>query len=299
MNANTKEPVVTQFEPKVGTDTAPLTRHARMRGARPRGAEWLLIAVAVFYAAVLLIGPLAAIAWGALAAGLSELFKQLTSAEALNALKLTLLLSAAAVVINTVFGVSIALVLARDDFKGKRFLNGLVDLPFAVSPVIAGFMLILLFGRNGWFTWLIDPLNIRVVFALPGMLLATIFISLPFVVREVVPVLRHAGIEQEQAAYTLGAGYWRTFWQITLPNIRWGLLYGISLTFARAIGEFGAVLVVGGGVTRLTETSTLFIYRALDDRNEAGAYAMALVLAAISFSVLLVMEQTRKRAQED
>lgn len=288
-----------QLETEIATERTPLHGNVRARGTRPRGIEWLLVAVAVLYAAVMLLGPLVAIAWGAFAAGLGELFKQLTSAEALNALKLTLLLSVAAVAINTVFGLCIALVLARDDFKGKRFLNGLVDLPFAISPVIAGFMLILLFGRNGWFTWLIDPLNIRVVFALPGMLLATIFISLPFVVREVVPVLRHAGTEQEQAAYTLGAGYWRTFRQITLPNIRWGLLYGISLTFARAIGEFGAVLVVGGGVTRLTETSTLFIYRALDDRNEAGAYAMALVLAAISFSVLLVMEQARKRAQAD
>ncbi len=290
---------MTQLETEIATESTSLHGNARARGARPHGIEWLLIAVAILYAAVLLLGPLAAIAWGAFAAGLGELLKQLTSAEALNALKLTLCLSAVAVVINTAFGVCIALVLARDDFKGKRFLNGLVDLPFAVSPVIAGFMLILLFGRNGWFTWLIDPLNMRVVFALPGMLLATIFVSLPFVVREVVPVLRHAGIEQEQAAYTLGAGYWRTFWQITLPNIRWGLLYGISLTFARAIGEFGAVLVVGGGVTRLTETSTLFIYRALDDRNEAGAYAMALVLAAISFSVLFAMEQARKRAQAD
>jgi sulfate transport system permease protein len=177
-------------------------------------------------------------------------------------------------------------------------LNGLVDLPFAVSPVIAGFMLILLFGRHGWFTGLLDALNLRVVFALPGMLLATTFVSLPFVVRELMPVLRHAGLEQEQAAYTLGAGPWRTFWQITLPNVRWGLLYGISLTFARALGEFGAVLVVGGGVTKLTETSTLFIYRALDDRNEVGAYAMALVLAVISTTVLTLMEYARKRARE-
>lgn len=288
-----------QLETEMVTESTPLPSRGHTRGNRPRGAEWLLIAIAALYATVLLLGPLAAIAWGAVASGFGALLRQLTSPEALNALKLTLLLSVTAVIINTVFGVCIALVLARDDFKGKRFLNGLVDLPFAVSPVIAGFMLILLFGRNGWFTWVIDPLNIRVVFALPGMLLATIFISLPFVVREVVPVLRHAGIEQEQAAYTLGAGYWRTFWQITLPNIRWGLLYGISLTFARAIGEFGAVLVVGGGVTRLTETSTLFIYRALDDRNEAGAYAMALVLAAISFSVLLVMEQARKRSKSE
>jgi sulfate transport system permease protein len=153
--------------------------------------------------------------------------------------------------------------------------------------------LILLFGRNGWFTEIIDVLNLRVVFALPGMLFATIFVSLPFVVRAVLPLLKHVGTEQENVAYTMGAGHWRTFWQITLPNIRWGLLSGISLTFARAIGEFGAVLVVGGGVTRLTETSTLYIYRSLDDRNEIGAYAMVLVLAAVSLGLLLLMEYSR------
>jgi sulfate/thiosulfate transport system permease protein len=271
--------------------------HSRVE--RPSGAAWLLIVIVVLYAALLLGGPLLAIAWGALSSGLTAMIRQLTSVEALSAFKLTLVLSVIATIINTVFGLILAVVLARDDFRGRRLVNGLIDLPFAVSPVIAGFMLLLLFGRNGWFTGIIDALNIRVVFALPGMLLATIFISLPFVVREVLPVLRHVGTDQEKAAYTMGAGYWRTFWQITLPNIRWGLLYGVLLTFARAMGEFGAVLVVGGGVTRLTETSTLFIYRALDDRNEVGAYAMAMALAAISFSLLLVMEYTRKHSQED
>lgn len=272
--------------------------HSRSLMKRPKGAEWGLVAVVIGYAAVLLGGPLMAIAWGAISSGVSAMIHALSSREALNALYLTLLLAVTATVVNTVFGVCIALVLARDDFKGRRILNGLIDLPFAVSPVIAGFMLILLFGRNGWFTGVIDALNIRVVFALPGMLLATIFVSLPFVVREVVPVLRHLGTDQENVAYTMGAGYWRTFWQITLPNLRWGLLYGVSLTFARALGEFGAVLVVGGGVTKLTETSTLFIYRSLDDRNEVGAYAMALLLAAISFSVLLGMEYFKKHSKE-
>jgi sulfate transport system permease protein len=159
--------------------------------------------------------------------------------------------------------------------------------------------LILLFGRNGWFVNLIDALNLRVVFALPGMLVATTFISLPFVARAVAPALRHVGQEQENVAYTLGAGYWRTFWSVTLPNIRWGLLYGVSLTFARAVGEFGAVLVVGGGVTRFTETATLYIYRSLDDRNEVGAYAMVLALAVISLCLLWVMEYARKHAQDE
>lgn len=276
-----------------------IAAHSRSRVAPPKGAQWILVAVVMLYAALLLGGPLLAIAWGAVSAGLSAMVHALSSPEAMNALYLTLLIAVIATAANTVFGVCIALVLARDDFKGRRILNGLIDLPFAVSPVIAGFMLILLFGRNGWFTGLIDAMNVRVVFALPGMLLATTFVSLPFVVREVAPVLRHLGTEQENAAYTMGAGHWRTFWQITVPNIRWGLFYGVSLTFARALGEFGAVLVVGGGVTKLTETSTLFIYRSLDDRNEVGAYAMALLLAAISFSVLLIMEYFKKHRQDE
>lgn len=280
-------------------DKLQIAAHARSLVKRPKGAEWLLVAIVIGYAALLLGGPLVAIAWGAISSGVGAMIQALSSREALNALYLTLLLAVTATVVNTIFGVCISLVLARDEFKGRRILNGLIDLPFAVSPVIAGFMLILLFGRNGWFTGVIDALNIRVVFALPGMLLATIFVSLPFVVRETVPVLRHLGTEQESAAYTMGAGHWRTFWQITLPNLRWALLYGVSLTFARALGEFGAVLVVGGGVTKLTETSTLFIYRSLDDRNEVGAYAMALLLAAISFSVLLGMEYFKKGAQKD
>lgn len=271
----------------------------RSRVTRPSGAAWLLVVLVVLYAGALLIGPFLAILWGAFAAGWSSFVAQLFSPEARHALQLTLWLSVGATLLNTIFGVCIALVLARDKFKGQRFLNGLVDLPFAVSPVIAGFMVLLLFGRNGWFTGLIDALNVRVVFALPGMLLATTFVALPFVVRELVPVLRHLGMEQEHAAYTLGASPWRTFREITLPNIAWGLLYGISLTFARTVGEFGAVLVVGGGVTRLSETATLFIYRALDDRNETGAYAMALVLALLSLSVLLGMEFFKKRLEAD
>jgi sulfate/thiosulfate transport system permease protein len=283
----------------IGKPTEKRSSSLHTRVERPRGGEWLLLAIVILYAVLLFAGPLAAIAWGAFSSGFSAMLREITSTEAVNALKLTLILGVAATLINTVFGMCVAIFLVRGDSRGRRILNGLVDLPFAVSPVIAGFTLILLFGRNGWLTGMIDALNLRVVFALPGMLLATIFVSLPFVVRAVIPVLRHIGTEQENVAYTMGAGYWRTFWHITLPNIRWGLLYGISLTFARSIGEFGAVLVVGGGVTRLTETSTLYIYRALDDRNEIGAYAMVLVLAAFSLCLLLLMEYSRKHTQED
>jgi sulfate transport system permease protein len=273
-------------------------KRAGRRPMRARLGEWALIAIVVLYAAGLLLAPLIAIVWGSLAEGLGAFAREMTSPDAVSSLKLTLVMAVGATVINTVFGVCIAWVLVRDNFWGRRILNGLVDMPFAVSPVIAGFMLILLFGRTGWFTPLTEALGIKVVFALPGILLATVFISLPFVIREVAPVLSEVSIEQENAAFTIGASRLRTFWHVTLPAIRWGLLYGISLTFARAVGEIGAVLVVSGGVSRLTETSTLFIFRSLDDRNYVGANAMAVLLAAISFVILLVIELLKKRTEK-
>lgn len=279
----------------------PAVPHGRMASSpvkRQGVIEWALIAVAVLYAALLLVGPLAAIGWGALSKGAGAFLSEITSPNALNALKLTLLLGLGATLINTVFGVCVAWVLVRDDFKGRRFVNGLVDLPFAVSPVIAGLMLILLFGRGGWFTPLSDAMGVKMVFALPGMLIATAFVSLPFVTRELMPVLAQVGTEQEHAAYTMGASSLQTFWHVTLPAVRWGLFYGISLTLARALGEFGAVLVVSGGVSGLTETATLFIFRSLDDRNEVGAYSIALVLAVISFSILMLMEFFKRRTED-
>lgn len=273
-------------------------RKHRSRSRQSRLGEWALIAIVVLYAAGLLLAPLVAIVWGSLAEGLRAFAREMTSPDAISSLKLTMEMAVAATAINTLFGVCIAWVLVRDKFWGRRILNGLVDMPFAVSPVIAGFMLILLFGRSGWFTPLIDALGIKVVFALPGILLATVFISLPFVIREVAPVLSQVSIEQEDAAFTIGASRLLTFWHVTLPAIRWGLLYGISLTFARAVGEIGAVLVVSGGVSRLTETSTLFIFRSLDDRNYVGANAMAVLLAAISFVILLAIELLKKRTEQ-
>jgi sulfate transport system permease protein len=267
----------------------------RERRTRPRGIELWLVAAVVGYAGILLIGPLVGLLWGAVRAGAGPFWKALTHPEALHALKLTLLFGLAATTINAVLGTCAALVLVRDDFRGKRILNGLVDLPLAVSPVIAGFMLILLFGRGGWLTPLANMFGIPIVFALPGMLLATTFVSLPFVARELVPVLEQIGTESESAAYTMGASAWTAFWRITLPAARWGLFYGLSLTFARAIGEFGAVLVVSGSIAGLTETATLYVYRALDERNPVGAHAVALVLALFSFVLLLGMEFVRRR----
>ena len=296
---------MSQIEATHSAGAAPLSPETALlpsRSARPasraRVVEWILIAIAVLYAAALLIGPLVAIFWSSVAEGLNAFLSQITSADAVSSLKLTMILAVAATAINTIFGMCVAWVMVRDDFKGKRFINGLVDMPFAVSPVIAGFMLILLFGRGGWFAPAIESMGIKVVFALPGMLLATIFISLPFVIREVMPVLEQVSRDQEDAAYTIGANSWQTFWHVTLPAIRWGLFYGVSLTFARAVGEIGAVLVVSGGVSGLTETSTLFIYRSLDDRNYVGAYTMSVVLAAISFVILMVIEFFKKRTED-
>jgi sulfate/thiosulfate transport system permease protein len=273
-------------------------RLSRRPAARARLVEWALVAIVLLYAAGLLVAPLVAIVWGSVAEGAGEFIRQITSADALSALKLTLMMAIGATIINTLFGLCIAWVLARDNFRGKSMLNGLVDMPFAVSPVIAGFMIILLFGRNGWLAPLSDALGIKVVFALPGILIATIFISIPFVIREVVPVLNQVSRDQENAARTMGASAWQTFRYVTLPAIRWGLLYGISLTFARAVGEIGAVLVVSGGVSHLTETATLFIFRSLDDRNAVGANAMAVVLAIISFVMLMVIEFFKRRAEK-
>jgi sulfate transport system permease protein len=270
---------------------------SELERTRPRGASWLLVLAAVLYAAVLLFAPLVGLLSGALSKGLTALARALTSKDALHALQLTLLLACAATVLNTVFGVCAAWVLARDTFRGRRFLNALVDTPFAVSPVVAGFMFIVLFGRGGWLEGLARALDVKVVFALPGMLLATTFVSLPFVVREVMPVLHHLGTESEDTARTLGASSWTAFWKVTLPSIRWGLLYGISLTFARAVGEFGAVLVVSGSVTGLTETATLFIFRSLDERDTVAAYGMAFLLALIAFGLIAGIDALRLRTQ--
>ena len=252
-----------------------------------------LISVVLLYALVLLIGPIFAIAWGALANGVIPFLREVTTPESLSALKLTFILGVLATVINTGAGIIISWLLVRDRLNGLQVINGLIDLPLTLSPVIVGLMLILLFGRMGLLIPVSDALGIKIVFALPGMLLVTLFVSLPFVIRQVMPVLKQFNIDQENAAYTMRASQWQTFWRITFPHIRWALLYGVSLTFARTLGEFGAVLVVSGGVRMVSETATLYIFRSLDDRNYQGAYSMALVLALISFVIFSVIEVTK------
>ena len=187
------------------------------------------------------------------------------------------------------------LVLTRQRFWGRALVDGVVDLPFAISPIVAGLMLIVLYGPDGWLGRWLEPHGIRVVYAVPGMILATMFVTVPFVVRELVPVLRELGEEYEQAAHTLGAGRWRTFWSVTLPSIRWGVAYGVTLTVARSLGEFGAILVVSGNVIGQTQTATLYIEEGVESFHPEGAYAASLVLAAFSFILLIGMDAIRNR----
>jgi sulfate/thiosulfate transport system permease protein len=217
-----------------------------------------------------------------------------TTPEALHAFWLTILIAAIAVPANTVFGVLCALAVVRRRFRGHGLVNGIVDLPLALSPVVVGLALFLVYARGGWFGQTLIDNGMQVIFALPGMVLATIFVSLPFVVREVVPVLREIGDEQEQAAATLGASSWQTFWRITLPAIRWGVAYGVVLTTARALGEFGAVAVVSGRIAGKTETLTLFVNERFERFDLVGAYAASLVLALMAIATLAATTLVRK-----
>ena len=248
---------------------------------------WLLILSVVLYVAFLILTPIIALMIKAFEKGFGAIVTSLNKPEILSAFWNTLWISVVVVVIHTIFGTLVAWVFVRHRFPGRDLINGLVDMPFAVSPVVAGYMLLLLFGRNGFLAPLIDSLGIQVAFAMPGMILATLFVTTPFMIRELIPVLEAFDTRQEKAAATLGANGWQTFWRVTFPALRWGMIYGITLTFARALGEFGAVLVIGGGVQGRTETATLFIYRALDEREYIGAYSAALLLGL--FSLILVM----------
>ena len=266
--------------------------------ATSRLQRYGLRAVTFAYLTGILVGPLALVFYRTFEDGFGAAWDALTTPETVNAFKLTLLIAAIAVPLNTVFGIACAIVLVRHNFRGKALLNGLLDLPFAISPVVIGLSLVLLYGRTGWFgPWLADH-GIQIIFSVPGIVLATIFVSLPFVAREVTPVLREIGDEQEQAAATLGAGGWTTFRRITFPAIRWGLAYGIVLSVARAIGEFGAVSVVSGRVAGETMTLTLLVQQRFENFDLAGAYAASTVLAVIALLTLLVMTRINPRREE-
>jgi len=223
----------------------------------------------------------------------------LTQPDVLHAFQLTAIVTVITVLVTGVFGVIVAWVLVRQRFHGRSLLNAIVDIPFALSPVTVGLAAVVLFGPGGWFAPFFQARGIQVIYALPAMILVTIFICIPFTIREIVPVLEEIGLDEEDASRTLGASVWHTFFKVTLPNIRWALAYGIALTTARAIGEIGAVLIVSGLIQGKTETATLFIFRAYEERQTAEAYVVALVLAGVSVGLLIVIESLRHRQEKE
>jgi sulfate/thiosulfate transport system permease protein len=254
--------------------------------------------LALGYLAVLLLVPVGLIFYRTFERGLGFLIDSITTPAAIHALFLTLEVAAITVPLNAVFGVLAAMALVRGKVPGKRLLDALIDLPFAISPVVIGLSLLLLYGRTGWFGPALADVGIQIVFSVPGIVLATVFVSMPFVVREVAPVLAEIGEDQEQAAATLGANGWQTFWRVTLPAIRWGLAYGVVLSTARAIGEFGAVSVISGKIAGETETLTLLVEKRFQNFDLAGAYAASALLALIALATLLFMSIIGARKSE-
>ncbi|MBH0777212.1 sulfate ABC transporter permease subunit CysW [Nocardia bovistercoris] len=253
--------------------------------------------IALAYLFVLLVLPLIIILWRTFEDGIGAFIDSISTPAAVSAFQLSTLIVLIVVPVNVVFGIVTALALVRGKFPGRNLLQGVVDLPFAVSPVVVGVALILLWGAGGWFGGL-ESLGFKVIFSLPGMVIATIFVTLPFVVREVEPVLHEIGDDQEQASATLGASGWQTFWRITLPAIRWGVTYGVVLTVARSLGEFGAVIMVSSALPGQSQTLTLLVHgRYINDHNTFGAYSAATLLMGMAVVVLLLMTVLeRKRA---
>jgi sulfate transport system permease protein len=253
--------------------------------------------VALGYLAVLLLAPLTMIFYRTFEHGLAPVWSAVTASNAQHAFWLSLEIVAIAVPLNTVFGIGIALLLERGRFWGKPLLGLLIDLPFAISPVVVGLALVLVYGKTGWFGDWLTTHGIQVIFSVPGMVIATAVVSLPFVARETIPVLRELGTDAEQAAETLGASAWQTFWRVTLPAIRWGVVYGVVLTSARALGEFGAVSIVSGRVEGQTQTLPLYVQDRFENFDATGAYAAAVVLALLALGTLLAMNLLTRRTQ--
>lgn len=265
---------------------------------RGRFARRALAAVAIGYVALLLLLPLVGIVVRAFEPGLSIVGDTLSRPEVRHAFLLTGIITLITIAVTTFFGLVVAWVLVRQRFLGRSLMNAVVDLPFALSPVTVGLAAVLLFGAGGWFEGFFAARGIQILFAVPSMVLVTIFICIPFTIRELVPVLEEFGLDEEDASRTLGASIWQTFRMVTLPNIRWALLYGIALTTARSIGEIGAVLIVSGTIAGLTETATIYIFTALEERLVAQAHVVALILALTSICLLVVIEWLHRRTEE-
>jgi sulfate/thiosulfate transport system permease protein len=257
----------------------------------------VLISISVLYLGLVIFVPAANVFAKAFKDGIGPFFQNLVERDFLHAVQLTLIISLIVVPVNTVFGLCAAWAIARHKFAGRALVISILDVPFSISPVVAGLMIVLLYGRNGWFGPWLQNADLKIVFALPGMVLATAFVTLPFVAREVIPVLEEAGSDQEEAARTLGANDWQIFWRVTLPNIRWGLLYGVILTNARAMGEFGAVSVVSGNIAGQTQTLPLFVEEAYKQYQTESAFSAAVLLAFLAVITLVLKEILERKTR--
>ncbi len=276
--------VATRFEKSVATQ-------------EPIWVKRTILITALSFFVFFLFLPMLAVFVEALRKGVDVYWQSLSEPDALSAVKLTLLTALIAVPLNVVFGVAAAWLIARFEFRGKHLLITLIDLPFSVSPVIVGLMYVLVFGANGWFgNWLVEH-DIKIIFAVPGIVLATIFVTFPFVARELIPLMQAQGRDEEEAAVVLGARGWQTFWYVTLPNIKWGLLYGVILCNARAMGEFGAVSVVSGHIRGLTNTMPLHVEILYNEYNFAAAFAVASLLALLALVTLVIKAWVEHRAE--
>jgi sulfate transport system permease protein len=265
----------------------------------PASVRIALIGVAILFLAIFVLVPLSAVFCEALKKGLGVYFASFNDLAALAAIKLTLLVAAIAVPVNLVFGVSAAWAIAKFDFPAKSLLVTLIDLPFAVSPVVAGLIYVLIFGAQGWLGPFLQEHNVKIIFAVPGIVLATIFVTFPFIARELIPLMQAQGSEEEQVALSLGANGWQTFWRVTLPNVRWALVSGVILCNARAMGEFGAVSVVSGHIRGLTNTIPLHVEILYNEYNFVAAFAMASLLAALALITLLIKSLVEWQASAD
>ncbi len=268
---------------------------AKGRGAKqqqalqdPNWVRWSLIAIALGFITLFICLPLGLVIYQALSKGIEAYWTALTQADTLAAIRLTLLVAIVTVPLNTLFGITAAWAITRFEFKGKSFLTTLIDLPFSVSPVISGFIFVLLFGAEGWFGKLLATYDIKIIFSAPGIILATLFVTFPFVARQLIPLMQEMGHQEEEAALSLGASGWKTFYSVTLPNIKWALLYGVLLCNARAMGEFGAVSVVSGHIRGLTNTLPLNVEVNYNDYDVVGAFASASILAGLAIVTLVL-----------
>jgi sulfate transport system permease protein len=265
----------------------------------PPAAKALLIAAAVIYIAVMLLLPLGAVLYEALRQGWNSWVSAVTDSDARESIKLTLIVAAISVPLNTIFGIAAAWAVAKFQFRGKTALIALIELPFSVSPVVSGLVFVLLFGAQGWFGPWLERHDIRIIFALPGLVLATLFVTFPFVARQLIPLMSAQGSADEEAALTLGASGWQAFWRVTLPNIRFGLLYGVLLCNARAMGEFGAVSVVSGHIRGETNTMPLQVEALYNDYDFVAAFAVASLLALLALVTLALKSALEWRYREE